>query len=128
MIDIKCDQCGADEYQLLDPKTGEVRCAYCRNRWIVPELIVKTETEKFLEEQSKRPVVVQDNSTETDQELMRMVSGLAAGGLAGCNPFARIGYAIRRFFRTLAIVVIIAVVAILLYKFVDWQAVFSSFK
>ena len=82
-VDIECVQCGSNEYQLLDPKTGEVLCPYCRNRWIVLELVRKTETEKFLAEQAKQPRVIMDNTTETDKKLMDMFLGIGKGALGG---------------------------------------------
>jgi len=97
--EIRCEQCGADDYRLLDETTGEVMCSFCRNRWIVPELAKKTETEKFLEQQAKQPRVIRDNTSDTDEQLMRMISGIAGGGL-------------RRGFRAIATVLVIAVIVI----------------
>lgn len=75
-VEIECSQCGSGEYRLLDARTGEVACPYCRNRWIVPELIYKNETEKFLAEQAKRPKVIVNNTTETDRQLMQTLLGI----------------------------------------------------
>ena len=55
-VHIECSQCGSDDYKLMDPKTGEVQCPFCRKRWIVVELIQKTETEKLLTEQTNQPM------------------------------------------------------------------------
>jgi len=82
-IELGCKKCGSEDFELLDAKTGEVLCNYCRNRWIEPSLIRQTETEKFLAEQAKRPQVVVDNTTETDKQLMDMITkaaGISAGG------------------------------------------------
>jgi len=83
-IEIGCKRCGSEEFDLLNAKTGEVRCAYCRNRWVEPSLIQQTETEKFLAEQAKRPQVIVDNTTETDKQLMEMVTKAASATAGGC--------------------------------------------
>jgi uncharacterized Zn finger protein (UPF0148 family) len=102
-IEVSCSQCGAGEYRLVDPRTGEVACHYCRNQWIVPELAQKSETEKFLEEQAKQPRIIQDNSSKTDQQLMEMVTSVASGSLLA---------GLRRVGRTILIVAIVIVVII----------------
>ena len=102
-IETGCTRCGAEEYELLDSRTGEVRCKFCRNRWIIPSLIQKTETEKFLEEQAKRPQVTMDNTTETDKQLMDMVS--KAAGAAASGGISRI----------LRIVALVAIAVIVLF-------------
>jgi DNA-directed RNA polymerase subunit RPC12/RpoP len=111
-IEIKCGSCGADDYQLLDANTGEVLCSYCRNKWIVPELIHKTETEKFLEEQAKQPRVVQDNTTDTDRALMSSVASL--GSLLG-NPLRGCGNFLSRTLKILLgiVVAILALIGII---------------
>lgn len=81
---IECSECGSHAYQLLDEKTGEVICLYCRSKWIVPSLIQKTETEKFLELQTQQPKLVVDNTTETDKKLMDMLTGLFSFNVGGC--------------------------------------------
>jgi len=82
--EIRCSKCGSVDYQLLDAKTGEATCHFCRNKWIEPALKRMSETEKFLEEQAKQPRVTYDNTTETDEKLMNMISGLAGGkGVGG---------------------------------------------
>ena len=84
-IEIGCKKCGSEDFSLVNPSTGEMLCSFCRNRWIEPSLIQRTETEKFLAEQAKRPQVVIDNTTETDKQLMDMASkafGMATGGCA----------------------------------------------
>jgi uncharacterized Zn finger protein (UPF0148 family) len=123
-VEVQCSQCGSGEYQLLDAKTGEVICRYCRNKWVVPELVVKSETEKFLEQQAKQPRVIQDNSTETDRQLMEMVSGLARS--SGLNPLAAIGRFFRGIFSTIGRIVTtvlvvagIILIAILVYAYVN---------
>ena len=83
MIETVCSRCGAEEYRLLDPKTGEVVCSYCRNRWIMPALIHQTETEKFLAEQAKQPRIIADNTTETDKQLMDAVTSVARVATGG---------------------------------------------
>jgi len=83
-IEIGCRKCGSEDFQLLDAKTGEVRCGYCRNRWIEPSLIQRTETEKFLAEQAKRPQVNVDNTTETDKQLMDIITKVAGAATGGC--------------------------------------------
>ncbi|MCL1797569.1 MAG: hypothetical protein FWG24_04580 [Eggerthellaceae bacterium] len=103
--DIKCPRCGAGQYNLTDSKTGEVICQFCRNKWIVQELIEKTATEKFLEEAAKQPKIMVDNTTETDKQLMDMIGKIASGGFL--NGVRRIGRGIR----TIIIVVIVIVVA-----------------
>ncbi|MCL2530279.1 MAG: hypothetical protein FWE41_08160 [Coriobacteriia bacterium] len=83
-IEIGCKRCGSEEFRLLNVKTGEVICSYCRNRWIEPSLIEQTETEKFLAEQAKRPQVIVDNTSETDKQLMEMVTKAASATAGGC--------------------------------------------
>ncbi|MCL1847328.1 MAG: hypothetical protein FWF91_05115 [Coriobacteriia bacterium] len=110
-IDIHCSQCRSGEYELLDAKTGEVVCRFCRNKWIVPELIQKSETEKFLEEQAKQPRVIYDNTTETDKQLMDLF-----GKMLNFNPLRSIS----RFFRNLigfaVAVVVLFVVALFIMR------------
>ena len=108
-IEINCSQCGSEEYRIVDSRTGEVACNYCRNRWIIPELAQKSETEKFLEKQAERPQVIQDNSSETDRQLLNIFSSLFSGQI-----FAHLS----RIARTiLFIVAIIAVVIIAVLVF-----------
>jgi uncharacterized Zn finger protein (UPF0148 family) len=112
-IEVSCSQCGSGEYRLADERTGEVVCEYCRNRWIVPALIKKSETEKFLEQQSQQPRVIRDNTSETDKQLMGMVSSLA--GLATGGLFA----GLRRVLKAAAIVVglaLLTIIAITVYR------------
>lgn len=123
-VDVQCSQCGSGEYQLLDAKTGEVVCRYCRNKWIVPELVVKSETEKFLEEQAKQPRIIQDNSTETDKQLMEIVSSLTRA--SGCNPLAAVSRFFRGLFSTIGRIIItilvvagIILIAFLIYAYVN---------
>jgi len=107
-VHIECTQCGSEDYQLLDPKTGEVQCRYCRKRWIVLELVQKTQTEKYLIEQAKQPRVIMDNTTETDKQLMGMISGVL--GLGGC---------VKRIFSLvigLIILVVLIIVAVTFFK------------
>jgi uncharacterized Zn finger protein (UPF0148 family) len=114
-IEVSCSQCGAEEYRLVDARTGEVICPYCRNRWIVPELIQKTETEKYLVEQAKQPQVMRDNTSETDKQLMNVVSGLA--GTSGL--LHSIGQTLTRFLKvilTVAVVVIVVLVAFIVIR------------
>jgi uncharacterized Zn finger protein (UPF0148 family) len=111
-IEVSCSQCGAGEYQLVDSRTGEVVCHYCRNQWIVPELAQKSETEKFLEEQAKQPRIIQDNSTETDRRLIGMLGSMASGTLLA---------GLRRIGRTILITVILIValiVGLIVYRLV----------
>jgi len=86
-------------------------CPYCRKRWIVPALIQKSETEKYLEEQSKQPRVIVDNTTETDRQLMNMIAGLTG------FPNA-VGSVIRRIVTAavgcLVVVVIIILITVLI--------------
>ncbi|MDR2491878.1 MAG: hypothetical protein LBD25_00200 [Coriobacteriales bacterium] len=92
-VEVTCSQCGSSEYRLADAKTGEVFCVYCRNKWIVPELVQLSETEKFLEAQAKRPQVVYDNTSETDRQLMDIVSG--AVRTTALNPLRSLGRVVR---------------------------------
>ncbi|MDR1082439.1 MAG: hypothetical protein LBL27_01045 [Coriobacteriales bacterium] len=108
-IEVSCSQCGAGEYRLLDARTGEVACLYCRNQWIIPELVQKSETEKYLEEQAKQPRVTHDNTTETDKQLMDVVSGLV--GAAGLGFLRSASRMLARFLK--AIILIIVLVAII---------------
>ena len=89
--EIRCTKCGSLEYKLLDAKSGEVACRFCRNQWIEPALKRMSETEKFLEEQAKQPRVIYDNTTETDEKLMNMIGGLAGGGIGRAfrNPLRK---------------------------------------
>ncbi|MDR0349984.1 MAG: hypothetical protein LBH64_00330 [Coriobacteriales bacterium] len=107
-IEVSCSRCGGEEYRLIDASTGEVVCLYCRNRWIIPELIQKTETEKYLVEQAKQPRITYDNTTETDKQLMDVVSGLA--GTSGL--LSSIGRALTRFLRVVLVVIVIVIIAL----------------
>jgi len=120
-VEIQCSRCGADDYTLLDPKTGEVICTYCRNRWIISELAQKTETEKYLEEQAKRPRVVYDNTTETDQQLMQTIAGMA--GITN-SIGSIVGRVVKTIFVIIAItvfVIIAIIVALTIYR-IKWAS------
>ncbi|MCL2806751.1 MAG: hypothetical protein FWD27_01090 [Coriobacteriia bacterium] len=104
-IQTGCKRCGSEEFELMNPKTGEVICAYCRNRWIETALIQRTETEKFLAEQAKRPQVTVDNSTETDKQLMDLMTKAAGAATGGCVN--RVAKAV-----VLIVVVVIAIVTL----------------
>jgi uncharacterized Zn finger protein (UPF0148 family) len=109
-IEVSCSQCGSGEYRLIDARTGEVMCLYCRNRWIIPELVQKTETEKYLIEQAKQPRVTYDNTSETDKQLMSAVSGLA--GIFSSNILHSISRALRRFLKVVLLIIAVVVVAL----------------
>jgi uncharacterized Zn finger protein (UPF0148 family) len=109
-IEISCSQCGSGEYRLVDARTGEVTCLYCRNQWIVPELIQKTETEKYLVEQAKQPRVTYDNTSETDKQLMSVLSGLA--GALSFNPLRSVSQVLSRFFRVIILIIVFVVIVI----------------
>jgi uncharacterized Zn finger protein (UPF0148 family) len=113
-IETGCSKCGSEDYDLLNPRTGEVLCGYCRNRWIIPALVQQTETEKFLAEQAKRPQVIVDNTTETDQQLMNIVSSVAQAATSGC------------FSRTIKIVMVVIIVIAVL-TFIGTGLVFFNF-
>jgi uncharacterized Zn finger protein (UPF0148 family) len=120
-IEVTCSQCGAGEYQVVDVRTGEVMCKYCRNKWIVPALAHKTETEKYLAEQAKRPRVLYDNTPETEKQMMTVVSGLSR--LLNFNPLRSLGWALRRLFRKILFVIAVAIVALaafVLFRFYFW--------
>jgi len=106
-FEIGCRRCGSEDFELLDAKTGEMLCKYCRNRWIEPALIQKTDTEKFLAEQAKQPKVVIDNTTETDKQIMDMFSKVAGVATSGC---------VNRVLRV-AVVVIAAVIILVVLGF-----------
>jgi uncharacterized Zn finger protein (UPF0148 family) len=109
-IEISCSQCGSNEYRLVNARTGEVVCQYCRNQWIVPELVQKSETEKFLEQQAQQPRVIYDNTTETDKQLMGMITSLAGGHLfAGLRRGARTVL-------TIAGVVVLLLIGLVIYR------------
>jgi hypothetical protein len=108
-IEVSCSQCGSGEYRVVNTQTGEVVCTYCRNQWIVPELAQKSETEKFLEQQAKQPRIIRDNTTETDQQLMSAIGGLASVATGGF--FAGLGRAVRRVIITVCIIVAVLIVA-----------------
>jgi len=78
-IDVECPCCHSESYQLIDQGTGLLRCDYCRNTWIDQHFIRLSETERFLREQAAQPKVVYDNSSQTDEQLMQMVTGIATG-------------------------------------------------
>lgn len=105
---IECSQCGSHEYELLSTKTGEVRCPYCRYMWTVPELIQKTETEKFIEQQAKQPRVVIDNTSETDEKLMDFLSGIF--NMGGCLS------QVRSIVMGIIALVLIIIIAIVLFN------------
>jgi uncharacterized Zn finger protein (UPF0148 family) len=102
-IEVSCSQCGSGEYQLVNARTGEVSCRYCRNQWIVPELAQKTETEKFLERQAQQPRVTYDNSSETDKQLMGMITSMATGHFTA---------ALKRMVKTVLVIIGIVIVAL----------------
>jgi len=106
-IEIGCKKCGSEDFNLVDPKTGEMLCSYCRNRWIEPSFIQRTETEKFLAEQANRPQVIIDNTTETDKQLMDIASKAVGVATGGC---------LRRATR-IVIVILIAIVIIAVMSF-----------
>ncbi|MDR2105984.1 MAG: hypothetical protein LBP24_01080 [Coriobacteriales bacterium] len=113
-IEVSCSQCGSGEYRLVDARTGEVTCAYCRNQWIVPELAQKSETEKFLEQQAKQPRIIQDNSTETDRQIMNVVASAASGRL-----FSGLSRVLKTLIVTAAIIagtVIALIVGLIIYR------------
>ena len=116
IVDIECNQCGSNEYQLLDPKTGEIQCLFCRKRWLVKDFVQKTETEKFLEEQAKQPRIIRDNTTETDEQLMKMASGLmnVPGALSNL-----LGKVIKTFIMFIVVIVVIIVIVAALNFFVN---------
>lgn len=109
-IEVSCSQCGSGEYRLVDARTGEVLCQYCRNQWIVPELAQKTETEKYLEEQAKRPQVTYDNTSETDKQLMDALSGIANISSRGFLRSA--GRAFSRLIRAIVVVVVLVIIVL----------------
>jgi len=37
-LEIDCPKCRSGEYILVNERTGEVRCPFCRNQWVVMEL------------------------------------------------------------------------------------------
>jgi uncharacterized Zn finger protein (UPF0148 family) len=119
-IEITCSRCGAGEYQLLDTRTGEVICHYCRSQWIVPELQQKSQTEKFLEEQAKQPRIIRDNTTETDQKLMEMVTGLVSKG-----PLGAVNGFIRKIIFVVALIIILFVVCLFVSIFGGWRLLFG---
>jgi uncharacterized Zn finger protein (UPF0148 family) len=113
-IEISCSQCGSNEYRLIDERTGEIACLYCRGQWVVPELARKSETEKFLDQQAQQPRVTYDNTTETDQQLMSMITSMVSGGNLLRGAFATLRRALRTFLIIIAIVAVV-VIAILIY-------------
>jgi uncharacterized Zn finger protein (UPF0148 family) len=115
-IEVSCSQCGSGEYRVVDERTGEVTCLYCRNRWIVPELEQKSETEKFLEQQAQQPRVIYDNTSETDHQLMGVLSGLVYG------PLSRLSASLMHIIRLVFIIAGVAVaiiVLLLIYRFLS---------
>jgi ribosomal protein L37AE/L43A len=105
--DVQCPVCHGEDYLVSDQKTGLLRCNYCRNTWIDEHFIKLTDTERYLIEQAKQPRVVVDNTTETDQQLMKMLTGFA-------NVPAMLAQGAQRTFRgclTLLIVVAILIIA-----------------
>jgi len=119
-VEVVCSKCGSVEYRVIDAQKGEVMCPYCHNQWIVPELIQKTETEKFLEEQAKQPRIIQDNTTETDDKLMDMVSGLA-----GTGPMRSLGRVARTILIVAGIIVILLVACLVINIFGGLRALFG---
>jgi len=105
-IELGCKRCGSEDFELLDAKTGEVICRYCRNRWIEPSLIQRTETEKFLAEQAKRPQVVIDNTTETDKQIMDLITKAAGVATGGCA---------QRVIRLVTIVLVVIVIIAIMF-------------
>ena len=114
-VEVSCSKCGSGEYRLIDARSGEVVCPYCRNQYIVPELVQKTETERFLEEQAKQPRVIMDNTSETDEKLMNMVAGLA-----GANPVKAIGRMLRTVITAIIVIVFLLVVVLFANSFMHF--------
>jgi ribosomal protein L37AE/L43A len=81
--DVFCPRCRADAYTVEDTSTGLLRCTYCRNTWVDTAFRQISETQAYLEEQAKRPRVIIDNTTETDEKLMEAVSSAATGHIPG---------------------------------------------
>ena len=87
---IECSGCGAEDYKLLNPTTGEVECRFCRRKWTVPELVQKSETDRFLESQGLQPQNVQGNATEAFQKSQENAADAKSTGadssarLPGC--------------------------------------------
>ena len=77
--DVYCPVCHGESFCVEDPKTGLLRCNFCRNQWLDLHFQKVTETERYLQEQSKQPRIVYENSSETDQQLLK-----ALFGLSGC--------------------------------------------
>ena len=73
-VDIRCSQCMSNDYELVNEKTGLVVCRYCRNQWIVPELIQNSAADRFFEEQAERARTIHDNSAETNKQIMDVYS------------------------------------------------------
>jgi len=90
-IEIGCSKCGSEDFQLLDPKTGEMLCKYCRNRWVEPSLIQKTETEI---EPVKHYHVIVDNNAEANRQFNERTSKIASFVVGGCMPIVLIFTAI----------------------------------
>ena len=82
-IEATCSKCGSGEYELLDAKTGEVACPYCHNMWIIPELRSQPEVP------DRQPAAVFNQQTETDRQLMSLLSGLI-----NLNPLRTVSKAI----------------------------------
>ena len=85
-IEIGCKKCGSGEFLLLDPKTGDMLCKYCRNRWVEPSLIQRTEAEIFRAEQANRPQVNEDNLIVIDKQQMDKMSKVSKVVTRGCLP------------------------------------------
>jgi hypothetical protein len=96
----QCPQCGAREFTVVNPKTGEAACDYCRGTIVHEAFKTRTETEKFLELQRERPVVQQANPN--DSAIAEALGRGLMGGL-GFHPI----WAIRRFFRRLGRAILI---------------------
>ncbi|MDR2108193.1 MAG: TFIIB-type zinc ribbon-containing protein [Coriobacteriales bacterium] len=110
--DLSCPKCHSEEFSVEDTRTGQLRCAYCRNRWIDERFIQKTETERFLEQQAKQPRIVLDNTTETDRQLMQALGGLSSIASVFTNPLrgcrSIIVTYLKAFFRILILLAIAA--------------------
>jgi hypothetical protein len=97
---------------LVDSSLGKVQCVYCQAMRVEQSLIKKTETEKFLELQNQRPkVVVSETALQRDDEMLRnFFSAFAFGGAR------RVMRKIKRLIIGLAILALLIVVLIIMYK------------
>jgi transcription initiation factor TFIIIB Brf1 subunit/transcription initiation factor TFIIB len=109
---VTCPRCKSHEFEVVDDKTGLLKCTFCKAKWTDERFVKLSHTDKFIKEQSKRPAQIANNSSETDEKLLGTILGLTSVG----SFFGGLGYRLKRLLRRLALaLLIIALVVAVIY-------------